>query len=281
MGGGDTLTCKSEKTSKLDHRKVGWYFFVAGVRRCAGPTSAGRKKPRGGAGAAKIEVPGTTPLLGSDVPLTKLPANAQVFTSDDFRNQQQNNATGFLERNGTGPTVNAAQGNSHQPEVNCRRFSASPLLGTPQGLSVFVDGVPANEVFGDTLNWDLILQSAIPSIQLIPGSSPAFGPNTLGGSIGYPIKPGSSIATSGASFGRRLLGFETGSKRGNLNCLLADNGARDSGWAQQNASRVNWLFGKVCWQDANTDLNLTFTHAKNRLAGTQTLPLSFTNIREP
>lgn len=238
----------------------------------------------------QVEVIGTTPLPGSDVPLSKLPANAQVFTSDDLRSQQQNNLTEFLEQNGTGLTVNAAQGNPYQPDVNYRGFSASPLLGTPQGLSVFVDGVRANELFGDTVNWDLIPQSAISSIQLIPGSSPAFGLNTLGGAIGiytksgaseYPNQPGGSITVSGGSFGRRTLGFETGGRRGNFDWFLTGNGVRDNGWAQQNSSRVNQLFGKVGWQDANTDLDLTVTLAKNRLAGTQTLPLSFTNIREP
>ena len=238
----------------------------------------------------QVEVIGTTPLPGSDVPLTKLPANAQVFTSDHLRQQQQNNITEFLEQNGTSLTVNAAQGNPYQPDVNYRGFSASPLLGTPQGISVFVDGVRANELFGDTVNWDLIPQSAISSIQLIPGSSPAFGLNTLGGAIGiytksgaseYPNKPGGSVTVSGGSFGRRTLGFETGGKRGNLDWFLTGNGVRDNGWAQQNSSRVNQLFGKVGWQDASTDLDLTVTLAKNRLAGTQTLPLSFTNIREP
>jgi iron complex outermembrane receptor protein len=37
-------------------------------------------------------------------------------------------------------------------DVNFRGYSASPLLGTPQGLSVFVDGVRVNESFGDTVN---------------------------------------------------------------------------------------------------------------------------------
>ncbi len=30
------------------------------------------------------------------------------------------------------------------------------MLGTPQGLAVYQNGVRINEVFGDTVNWDLI-----------------------------------------------------------------------------------------------------------------------------
>ncbi|MDP2883025.1 MAG: TonB-dependent receptor [Azonexus sp.] len=58
---------------------------------------------------------------------------------------------------------------------------AAPLLGTAQGLSVYVDGVRVDEPFGETVNRDLIPNSAIAGIHLIPGSNPAFGLNTLGG----------------------------------------------------------------------------------------------------
>ena len=57
-------------------------------------------------------------------------------------------------------------------------------------------------------NWDLIPQSAIASIQLIPGSNPAFGLNTLGGAVAVYTKsgaqyPGGGLELSGGSFGGR------------------------------------------------------------------------------
>jgi lysophospholipase L1-like esterase len=58
-------------------------------------------------------------------------------------------------------TTNAAQGNPHQPDIYFRGFAASPVLGTPQGLSVFLDGMRVNESFGDVVNWDLIPRAAI------------------------------------------------------------------------------------------------------------------------
>ena len=108
-----------------------------------------------------VEVIGTTPLPGSGVPLSKLPANAQIFTARELQKQRTGNLTEFLEQNATGITVNAAQGNPFQPDINFRGFSASPLLGTPQAVSVFFEGVRINEPFGDAVNWDLIPQSAI------------------------------------------------------------------------------------------------------------------------
>jgi iron complex outermembrane recepter protein len=237
----------------------------------------------------QVQVIGTTLLPGSGVALRKLPANAQVFTSRDLRRQNAASLTEFLEANATGLTVNAAQGNPNQPDINVRGFSASPLLGTPQGISVFLDGVRVNEPFGDSVNWDLIPQSAIASIQLIPGSNPAFGLNTLGGAVAvytksgsseYPDRPGGSITLSGGSFGRRSLGFETGGKRGPYDWFATANDNRERGWAQHNPSHVQQFFGKVGWQNDTTDLDLTLQLADNTLEGTQTLPISFTDTRE-
>ena len=55
----------------------------------------------------------------------------------------------------TGVHVNEMQGNPFQPDVNYRGYTASPLLGTPQGLSVYMDGVRLNQPFGDVVSWDL------------------------------------------------------------------------------------------------------------------------------
>ena len=239
---------------------------------------------------SQVQVVGTTPLPGSGVPLRHVPANVQIFTSRDLRRQGSANLTDFLEQNPSGITVNAAQGNPYQPDINFRGFSASPLLGTPQGVSVFLDGVRINEPFGDSVNWDLLAQPAIASIQLIPGSNPAFGLNTLGGAIAlytksgasqYPDKPGGSITASGGSFGRRTLGFEAGGKNGPWDWFAAGNDASDKGWALHNPSHVRQFFAKLGWQDDQTDLDLTLSTANNQLQGTQTLPLSFADIRQP
>ena len=57
--------------------------------------------------------------------------------------------------------VNEIQSNPFQPDVSFRGFTASPLLGTPQGLSVYLDGVRMNQPFGDVVSWDLIPRTAI------------------------------------------------------------------------------------------------------------------------
>ena len=233
-----------------------------------------------------VEVIGTTPLPGLGTPTRDVPANVQVYTSEDLSRQRQTNVTDYLEQNATGLSSNAAQGNPFQPDISFRGFSASPLLGTPQGVSVFQDGVRVNEPFGDVVNWDLIPQSAISSIQLIPGSNPAFGLNTLGGAVAVYTKsgaqyPGGGATLSGGSFGRKTAELEWGGSRGVLDYFATGEFYDDDGWADHNPSKVRQFFTKLGWQNETTDLDVSFTGADNTLQGTQTLPRSFLdNIRQ-
>ncbi len=114
-----------------------------------------------------------------------------------------------------GVYVNDIQNNPLQPDINYRGYTASPLLGTPQGLSVYMDGVRLNQPFGDVVSWDLIPRVAIASLTLIPGSNPLFGLNTLGGALSVRTKdgfddPGSSVQLGYGSDDRTQLEFETG-----------------------------------------------------------------------
>lgn len=227
-----------------------------------------------------VEIVGTTPLPGLGTPTRDVPANVQIYTSKDLSGQRQTNVTDYLEQNPTGISTNAAQGNTFQPDINFRGFSASPLLGTPQGVSVFQDGVRVNEPFGDVVNWDLIPQSAIASIQLIPGSNPAFGLNTLGGAVAVYTKsgaqyPGGGLELSGGAFGRRTAQLEWGGSSGVLDYFATGEVYDDDGWADHNPSRVRQFFGKVGWQNETSDFDVSFTGADNTLQGTQTLPVSF------
>lgn len=233
-----------------------------------------------------VDVVGTTLLPGLGTAVRDVAANVQIYTQDDLAKQQQGNLAEYLEQNPTSITVNAAQGNPFQPDISFRGFTASPLLGVPQGLSVFQDGVRVNELFGDVVNWDLLPQSAISSIQLIPGSNPAFGLNTLGGALAIYTKsgadnPGGSVQLTDGSFGRRAIEFEQGGKKGPWDYFFTGNFLRDRGWAEHNPSRVAQFFSKVGYQTKETDLDLSLTLADNTLEGTQTLPLSFSsNIRQ-
>jgi outer membrane receptor protein involved in Fe transport len=172
-----------------------------------------------------------------------------------------------------GVNINEAQNNPYQPDVNFRGFTASPLVGTPQGLSVYQDGVRVNEPFGDTVNWDLIPQNAISSIALMPGSNPLFGLNTLGGAISVQTKsgehnPGGGIQVSGGSWGREAVEGEYGGKLSNgVSYFFAGNKFKENGWRDGSPSDVLQGFGKLGWSNEKTDVDISFTGADNELTG--------------
>ena len=229
-----------------------------------------------------LQVIGTTPLPGLGVPLKDVPANVQTFNRSEFDKQRPFDLTDFLGRNANSVASGSAQGNAYQQDIIFRGFTASPLLGTPQGLSVFQDGVRINEPFGDVVNWDLLAPSAISSIQLIPGSVPAFGLNTLGGALAIYTRsgaqyPGGAVQISGGSFGRKAIELEYGGKQEKLDYFATANFSDETGWAEHNPSRIKQFFGKAGYQDDITDLDLSVTLADNTLQGTQTLPEGWLN----
>jgi outer membrane receptor protein involved in Fe transport len=209
----------------------------------------------------------------------------QIYGRRELGKQRQGNLSEFLENNPTSVTINSAQNNRYQADISFRGFTASPLVGVPQGLSVFQDGVRINEAFGDVVNWDLLAPSAIASLQVIPGSNPLFGLNTLGGALAIYTKsgsayPGGSLELSGGSFGRRTLQFEQGGVSGPWDYFATANLSKEHGWAQHNPSRVEQFFGKVGYQASGGDrFDVSLTAANNLLEGTQTLPASFLDDR--
>jgi len=245
-----------------------------------GASRAGADNPAEVFELPTVTVIGTTPLPGLGTPAKDVPANVQVFGARDLARQRPLDLTDFHDRNANSVGTGSGQGSAYQRDLSFRGFVASPLLGTPQGVSVFQDGVRINEAFGDVVNWDLLPRAAISSVQLVPGSNPVFGLNTLGGALAIYTKsgaqyPGGSIELSGGSFGRKTIGFEYGGARDRIDYFMATSFADEHGWADHNPSRVRQFFGKVGYQDERADLDVSLTLADNALQGTQTLPAAW------
>jgi len=228
-----------------------------------------------------IEVVGTTPLPSIGTPINQVPSNVQTGSAKNIEQQQSLDLSEYLDNNlGSVNTTNTVA-NPYQADVQFRGFTASPLLGTPQGLSVYMDGVRLNEAFGDIVNWDLIPTNAIANINLIPGSNPLFGLNTLGGALAVHTKsgeqfPGIKATVYGGSWARRAFEFEGGgvNKENNLDYFVAGNIFKENGWREHSSSDVKQIFGKVGWQNDTSDLDLSMALADTAMEGTQAVPLS-------
>jgi len=233
---------------------------------------------------APIEIIGTTPLAGVGVPRLQMPANVQSVSGQQLEEQESLNLPEFMARQLPSVTISEVQGNPYQPNINYRGFVASPLLGTPQGLSVYLDGVRINEPFGDTVNWDLLPNSAIAGMDMIPGSNPVFGLNTLGGALAIRTKsgfshPGSKIEAAGGSFGRRNLEVEHGGNNGTIGWYMAADWFKENGWRDFSSSEVKQFFGKLSHRSRAGELDLTLSRAVTRLNGNGLLPESMYRAR--
>lgn len=219
-----------------------------------------------------VTVVGTTPA-GSDVAAQDVPAPVQGATAADLEHAAALDVTDFLNRRFGAVHVNEVQGNPYQADVNYRGYTASPLLGSPQGLSVYMDGVRLNQPFGDVVSWDLIPRNAVDTVTLMPGSNPLFGRNTLGGALALRTKsgrtsPGTSVQATYGSSVRRALEFEHGGARASgFDWFVAGTLFAEDGWRQDSPSDVRQLFGKFGWERAAGSLTLSVVHADNALTG--------------
>jgi len=233
--------------------------------------------------SGQVDVIGITPLESNGTPISQIPSNVQILKSDQIKQQKPSNMADLLNDNLGNISVSNGVGNPYQNDVNYRGFQATSLLGAPVGLSVYFDGVRFNEPFGSTVNWDLIPMNAVSGINLMPGSNPLFGLNTLGGALAINTKngkdfPGGSVTLLGGSFGRRALNAEYGGvdDAHNLDYFVSMNKDYQDGWRDHSKSDVQQLFGKLRWHSADNKNNLEISgaFAYNELNGTQGLPLS-------
>jgi outer membrane receptor protein involved in Fe transport len=223
---------------------------------------------------SSVSVVGTTPLQDAELPLTMIPVPVQTATDRNIEQTGTADVASFLNRQMMSVHVNEIQGNPFQVDVNYRGYTASPLAGTPQGLSVYMDGVRLNQPFGDVVSWDLIPRIAIESMAMMPGSNPLFGLNTLGGALVMETKtgrshPGTSVSASYGTAMRRTLDFEHGGARADagLDWYVAGSYYGDDGWRDASPSDVRQLFGKLRWERATSDAALTAAFADNVLTG--------------
>lgn len=237
------------------------------------PAQAPPQTPVAAPQPVHVRVVGTTPLPGVEQPVDQVPAPVQTSTAADLDRSGALDLSEFMGRRLQGVHINEMQGNPFQPDVNYRGYTASPLLGTPQGLSVYMDGVRLNQPFGDVVSWDLIPRMAIASTALMPGSNPLFGLNTLGGALAVTTKSGLSqrgttFQTSYGSDVRRAFDFEHGgAKSGVLNWYLAGTVFKEDGWRDASPSDVRQIFGKLGWERRRGSATVTIAHARNALNG--------------
>jgi len=225
-----------------------------------------------------VEIIGITPLQASGIEKNKLPSQVQIANSEELDAAQSLSLADYMNWHLGSVHINEAQNNIFQPDVYYRGFVASPLLGLPQGLSVYVNGVRFNEPFGDTVNWDLIPEGAIDNMALYPGSNPVYGLNSLGGAISLQTKTGFSapqhqLEIYGGSWDRHSEELTSGWNNGTVGYFLALRNFGELGWRDHSRTTVKQMFGTLSWQNDVASLDFTLAGNDNHLKGNGASPI--------
>jgi iron complex outermembrane recepter protein len=246
------------------------------VRHAAAPAS---RSPAPAPSSAGADAAPSSALAGEagGVERDKVPSNVQTLSAPAFDHAITPDLLQAIGRGLPGVSLGDQTGNQFQLDINYRGFIASPVIGTPQGLAVYQNGVRINEVFGDTVNWDFIPDQAINRLTLVP-SNPVYGLNALGGAISLEMKNGFTYQgvggeLRGGSYGRVGTSVQAGGQSGNSSGYITADAIDDAGWRQDSPSRLRRVYGDFGTRSDDTEFHVTFTGADNKFGAAAATPI--------
>jgi iron complex outermembrane recepter protein len=127
-------------------------------------------------------------------------------------------------------------GSPYKLNISSRGFYSSPVVGLPQGVAVFLDGVRMNEPEASQINFDLLPMDHIQRIEVLSGNGSLLGRNALGGAINLVTARGTGptrgeLELSGGSFGTfRGEANVSGLTEGGLDWYAGGNYNHEDGW---------------------------------------------------
>lgn len=198
---------------------------------------------------APIEVvgsilPSAGPVVGSGVP-----ARVTVLNRSDIEANEPRILTDLLVSQ-AGFSSYDDLGAGYKFSLSSRGFFASPVVGLPQGISVFLDGIRQNEPDAAQVNFDLLPMEHLTRIELLSGTASLLGRNSLGGAINLVSNQGGGptrgeLEVSGGNY--KTLGTD-GSLSGSLgggkwSYYVGGGYDHEDGWRQlTNAEQYNGFF---------------------------------------
>ena len=250
----------------------------AGLALRAGETLSADVRLGLAAFAQQVDVIGVAPTPGGGVSRDRVPATVSVVTAAEIEDRHAASLADALNEQLGSITLEGATTNLFQPTLRFRGFTASPLLGLPQGVAVYQNGVRVNEPFGDTVQFDLIPQFAVGQVQLSAGAEPTYGLNALGGAMVLNLKNGFEHAGfrgefSGGSFDRYTATAEWGANNGPWAVHLGATRFDETGWRVASPSEVTQAVADLAYRDEAIDAGVSFTYADSRLNGNAPAPV--------
>ena len=179
------------------------------------------------------------------------------------------------------------QGARLQPQIMVRGFAVSSVVGSPQGVGVFLNGVRVNEPDAQEVDFDLLPSAAVDRATLVRGSNVLFGRNSLGGTILFTTRrggdrPEAELTVGGGSYGDQVLTATAGGKRAGIDGFVAFTGENEIGWRHATSANARNVFATIGHQwgpsHESGDIALDLGYAHDRIFEAGSLPLSYLQI---
>ena len=233
--------------------------------------------------AQQVDVVAIAPTPGRGIDRGRIPATVSVISAAELEDRQVSSLSDALNEQFGSVTLEGTTTNLFQPTLRFRGFTASPLLGLPQGVAVYQNGVRVNEPFGDTVQFDLIPQFAVGQIQLSAGTEPTYGLNALGGALVLNLKNGFNHTGfrgefSGGSFERYAATAEWGANAGPWAVYFGATRFDESGWRPASPSKVTQAVADVAYRDETIDAGVSFTYADSSMNGNGPAPVELLDV---
>jgi iron complex outermembrane receptor protein len=168
-------------------------------------------------------------------------------------------------------------GSPFKISLSTRGFAAGPVVGLPQGVSVFLDGVRQNEPDAAEVNFDLLPMEHVQRVELLSGTGSLLGPNSLGGAINLVTNRGggareAELELSGGSFGSYSgEGSMSGGHRG-WDYYAGGGYANEDGWRHATGARNYNMFANLGRQGSDRGFSIQAFGAKSRAETAGSLP---------
>jgi iron complex outermembrane recepter protein len=248
---------------------------AAALMVCSSAWSA--EDGRESAPLAQVVVIGSTPVPGMNIDSDKIPGNVQSLNAADLSEDGVASIINGLSTHLGSVDINDTLADPFQPDILYRGFEASPVLGTPQGLAIYQNGVRINEAFGDTVNWDLFPDIAISRVDIV-SANPLYGLNALGGAMSVTMKngftyQGADALLSGGSFNQRQGSAEYGVNSGAFGFYGAARILDQDGWRLFAHDSIRQYYLDLSYHDGPATLDLSYARADNQLFGQGAAPI--------
>lgn len=229
------------------------------------------------ASLSEVLVIGTSPVPGLQVDADKVPGNVQILSTADLSQDGVSSIITGLSNHLSSVNINDTLADAFQPDIVYRGFEASPVLGAPQGLAVYQNGVRINEAFGDTVDWDLLPDIAIDRVELV-SANPLYGLNALGGALSVSMKNGFTYQgadgeLSGGSFSQRQGAAQFGWNNGALGFYAAARILDQDGWRFFAGDSIRQYYADISLHEGGLKLDLSYTRADNQMNGQGEAPV--------